>query len=1370
MIAGAMEDDNGPPEVFCPPAVQPGSRKFSGALEAVQRTPASPENFHDEAAEVPRTPAPPENFHDEAAEVPRTPAPPENFHDEAAEDASTRSSFWYGCQSALGIGIACAIVGIAMAFMPPVLDLSFGSFSEADVPSSVEWGSFSAAKSQMNTVSGDGRRLGRILKPFFFTLIYDSGSRPIATVENLKAIAEFELALRAMPPIQSHCTKDIVLDSHVSLCNPGHSLVNFVFPARNTSSTGQKIVPETLHWDGSGKDPLPMSVTLSVVNSRGWTSEYFPRSATPTSATNLRSTYFFIFEYDDAPEKAPTWKSRIKANWGAMLQHDVFPAIRKSNLHSSMTEAGIKVYLIGSGVDTLRILATVRDDLLLAIGSLVFVVLYMSFHMKSIMLSIVGLFIVFLSLPLAYAAFAVISGTNVINISFFVSVFLMCGIGTDTVFVYNDCWLQSRMHRDKESDRLRWTYQTGGKASLVTSVATSVSFFANLASVIKPLREFGLFMGLCVVWTFLLMPVIFAPLCLLSERYWNKRKPNGHTTVSDDASNLRDIAQVPEPSRCARLRSNIIDRFCDHLQRWRWFFSVIPVVVLIAFTIVAARRLKLRTSNQELYASDHDESRKVVLQERFSGRGIGTLGPPTVTSKVCDADAFQHSADCQVLWCEGERARSESSCNIPRTQRGAHNLSSQKAMKQAGWIFGWKDNSFRPGPNLSCGFEGYSSESSYWGYCTGDVHGVLTLAFEGGPGIFDLTFSNLASMGTVEAFLSGDSVAVASPMDRQITVSMVFPPGANLTIREVSGVIGIHSFSISCIQHNNTCQCQRREAEFCPPERGNATVRRVVGLHSSTNAYAVKPIIIERWFDGVVVSMPVQDVLLTEFRATDPPCGWDEICFCNTDGLVCLLSDGWGKKTLIPIMAVVDSLEERRLDDLQPPRGTSLFLPRDRGALDLVGIEGFRERCSHSHRRLEWKPFGPEKVSKLKQGEISVVFGITSRSVARFLGTSDPTKMWAFNDVVFDSPWTQRLMRSFCTDFPESLRVVKQICWIHNFQSFVEDGGRLFPLRPTSFTTSLLSWASFGRIRDLKKGFVHDATHFLWFREGILKASHMSFLVDFAADGSSDSVDAYKEQWNAYLRVINGPRMFGKAPMAFHTSSMWVQADVAGAVVASTGITLLIAVVTAFLCMVLFTRSLVLSFYVAIETILVICGLFFFVVVVAGRAIGPVEVIGFILFIGYSVTYSLHVAHHYMSADSTGEGLPEGLLNDHAPRRLQRARLAVKSIGSAVLGSAVTTVGSSFFMLLCTLQIFSIFGTLSIVVSILSVFAAFVNLLALIFACGPTEPGCLRGKSLLVATPVPVIPDGNELPQPLPRGTLRERTTPTCGVSFKFRL
>ena len=65
---------------------------------------------------------------------------------------------------------------------------------------------------------------------------------------------------------------------------------------------------------------------------------------------------------------------------------------------------------------------------------------------------------------------------------------------------------------------------------------------------------------------------------------------------------------------------------------------------------------------------------------------------------------------------------------------------------------------------------------------------------------------------------------------------------------------------------------------------------------------------------------------------------------------------------------------------------------------------------------------------------------------------------------------------------------------------------------------------------------------------------------------------------------------------------------------------------------------------------------------------GPVEAIGLILFVGFSVDYTLHVAEAFHHA---------------APPKVENA---LRHVGRAVMSAAFTTTGSAFFLFFCTVH------------------------------------------------------------------------------------
>jgi len=255
---------------------------------------------------------------------------------------------------------------------------------------------------------------------------------------------------------------------------------------------------------------------------------------------------------------------------------------------------------------------------------------------------------------------------------------------------------------------------------------------------------------------------------------------------------------------------------------------------------------------------------------------------------------------------------------------------------------------------------------------------------------------------------------------------------------------------------------------------------------------------------------------------------------------------------------------------------------------------------------------------------------------------------------------------------------------------------------------------------------------------------------DFHVDWDSDRILTYKDRWDANIYQYN-QQAVSSAKGAFHVSKSWVEAEATGKVIWSAIETLIILLVLAFFGMVLFTWSVALSLFVVGATLAVISGLSFFMVVIMQWEIGLIEVIALVYFIGYAVTYSLHITHKYahleehspMDTDDhstkmvskadgshgTALGAGVGSLHDEPETRSRseirfaRTIFAIQSMGAATLGSAATTAGAAMFLCFSTLTIFQRLGSMCLIVTLLSIYIALGPLPAFLICCGPTKPG-----------------------------------------------
>jgi len=393
------------------------------------------------------------------------------------------------------------------------------------------------------------------------------------------------------------------------------------------------------------------------------------------------------------------------------------------------------------------------------------------------------------------------------------------------------------------------------------------------------------------------------------------------------------------------------------------------------------------------------------------------------------------------------------------------------------------------------------------------------------------------------------------------------------------------------------------------------------------------------------------------------------------------------------------------------------------------------------------------QVPKHKQFDVSVLYGLRAARSTPKLGP--PQEVWTFDpNFEPDDPWAQRALIAICTDMPSELLVVRQKCWIQNFRTWLQKKEKPFPSR--DFHRDIAAW---------KIDWPVMARENIWMREQKMTACKLTFYVNVANDGSSSRLLDYKVHWSKYLALRNDAASL-TANRAFFTAGPFLRGEAEIAIRDSTLETIMISAGCGMAGMIFFTWDLVLSLIVFVLVLLIISGLAFFMVVVMAWEIGPIEVLSLVIFVGYSVTYVLHIAHSYNEARAdkinayeaevqakyhgkeetsaafgTAEAQAATCLTAETmtPKqlRLARVRLAVLHVGCATLSSAISTVGSSVFLLCCTLSIFGKLGMVVITVTTLSVIFALISLPALLMLIGPGLVPChvqLARRAVMAAT------------------------------------
>ncbi|KAJ3437166.1 sterol-sensing domain [Anaeramoeba flamelloides] len=181
-----------------------------------------------------------------------------------------------------------------------------------------------------------------------------------------------------------------------------------------------------------------------------------------------------------------------------------------------------EILYLGNGITMKAINDLILHDTLLINISLVLVYIYTFIHTKTIVLTLLGIFHVMLSLPMSYFFYTAILGVEWFSMLNFLSLFVVLGIGCDDLFIMLDAWRQSK-HQSQEVSknkftRMNWAYNRASITMLITTITSTGAFFGNIASTIPPIRYFGIFTGMAIVFNYLLVITWFPAVIVIWSR------------------------------------------------------------------------------------------------------------------------------------------------------------------------------------------------------------------------------------------------------------------------------------------------------------------------------------------------------------------------------------------------------------------------------------------------------------------------------------------------------------------------------------------------------------------------------------------------------------------------------------------------------------------------------------------------------------------------------------------------------------------------------------------------------------------------------------------------------------------------------------
>eukprot|EP00913_Durusdinium_trenchii_P022145 g20806.t1 len=904
------------------------------------------------------------------------------------------------------------------------------------------------------------------------------------------------------------------------------------------------------------------------------------------------------------------------------------------------------------------------SDCLFAIGSVVFIIGYLTMHAAGLLLSCGSMLLTVAAIPSAFVLSAVLSGSNEVTGAAFLSIFLIAGLGADVVLVFINFWEISKSADEPSSprnapkstapprptaERVKFVYRHAGLACLGTTLTTAASFFANLASVLRALREFGFFMGMCIIGAYVYLVVGLPALLILNDGAAKLRCCHCRCRGS------RRAANSPATERscrcCKRQRCEGI------LVGYRILFFLFFLLLVVGFGLWTGSAIELDTGVPQMFPDGHNLN-DIEARSRVT-RGFRVPAP--LHEDV--AGGFQAS---------GEQ---------------------------------WTQDDLR-----FCNFM-VSEDGSMMG------EGPFTVIGHNG------------SQGVGNS--SGEAECQCFPSEVPSTNCKTTPDEGVILVR-VRVVGEVPKKALEAWRRTGSFRLLAKQAAqqtnpFFWREIESAIDQAFFQWLPNADSKALTQ---EFWETGEVWSTRY-DVLPNfiipiKRNGSLELCHTDRLCYCGAP--VCTYA---GRRLVDPVMPNVS------WDKVFVPLPARRLQPAD--APDEPDAPAMPET-----------PLRSAGARRLAGGaDIALVWGLRTNEQMPLLGK--PEQAWSFEEAFrVQAPATQRVLLSACSLGEKNPALLIQVshCWLRDFRTYATDRGYPFPVPSTSFQVL------FQRFLDGRVIFVH--------------------LVHLPRTTLSSTILALMEEWDKEVEEINQnapvdaccmhvqscpPRSLlpfssiQELGTTWHTSSLWLRAEAERAIVNSTVLTMVVSAACGFLGALFFTHGdLLLSWMVVLNVMGVTISLAWFMVVFMGWAIGVLEILGLIVFVGYSITYSLHIAHKYQEHTLTAASAQLGSLYE---RRREAVLYALNCMSSSILGSAITTLGSSFFLFFCQLVIFVKLATVLSSVTFFACLFATVAFPAALLCIGPVGTSCqhlLHHPDLLTH---PLDP-----PPPEPRGHVRTRRSP----------
>ncbi|CAK0844534.1 unnamed protein product [Prorocentrum cordatum] len=225
----------------------------------------------------------------------------------------------------------------------------------------------------------------------------------------------------------------------------------------------------------------------------------------------------------------------------------------------------------------------------------------------------------------------------------FLGVFLTFGLGGNVLYYTASAWDRTAGEcHASVGDRVLAVHRAA-LLRLLPPLASGGCFLVLLASLLRPLREMGLFAGVCAVCSCALCLAIFVPLLVLRERSLAPRL---------ERSGLPGwLKAALEPQACAAVPWERAAAGCVQVAavRGKWLLvgAAVAVFIMFCITVGVTAVSDGGAGLPEVFSPDHPRAARRAVEEVFAAVQPSVEQGPQET-KFCEPHV---DSECGLFWC-----------------------------------------------------------------------------------------------------------------------------------------------------------------------------------------------------------------------------------------------------------------------------------------------------------------------------------------------------------------------------------------------------------------------------------------------------------------------------------------------------------------------------------------------------------------------------------------------------------------------------------------------------------------------------------------------------------------------------------------------